>query len=120
MSQTTGDDEMSFHRILQMIRISSIVILLLHFYHSAYPQFLEAGFTSDISDNLLSNLEAAGLFSSPFITKLICFPPAGAQLSRLPGQERTHLYTGYRFPDRRGRGAAVFLQWRDIFPGSAR
>jgi hypothetical protein len=73
MSQTTGDDEMSFHRILQMIRISSIIILLLHFYHSAYRLFLGVGFTSDISDNLLSNLETAGLFSSPFITKLIAF-----------------------------------------------
>ncbi|HEX3935358.1 MAG TPA: YWFCY domain-containing protein, partial [Puia sp.] len=69
--QQTGEDERSLHRILELVRIGSLVILGLHFYYAACPPcaLWQAG--NPIVDRLLTALADTGLFDSAIRARLI-------------------------------------------------
>ena len=70
MSTSTGENEMGLRKILDFTRLTSIFILLLHFYFYCYKAFEIWELTADISDRLLVNITRTGLFNSFYYSKL--------------------------------------------------
>ena len=62
MAMQTGENEQALRKILDMTRLISIVLLLLHFYYYCYTAFQEWGFVSAFSDSILGNIQRTGLF----------------------------------------------------------
>src|ERR1044072_6055126 len=71
MSANTGENEQGLRKIIDMTRMISIAILLLHFYYCCYDAFAQWQLTAAITDRLLQNIFATGLFSSFTKSKLI-------------------------------------------------
>jgi len=67
----TGENEQGLRKILDMTRMMSIIILLLHFYYYCYAAFEHWKITTEISDRILSNISKTGLFTSFNNSKLI-------------------------------------------------
>ena len=67
----TGENEQGLRKILDLTRMISMTVLLLHFYFYCYGAFQKWEFRSDISDRLLQNIYNTGLFSSFHKSKLI-------------------------------------------------
>jgi hypothetical protein len=66
----TGENEQGLRKIIDLTRMISITILLLHFYFYCYRAFVAWGWTSTISDRILSNLQS-GLFRNIYFSKII-------------------------------------------------
>lgn len=64
MAMQTGENEQALRKILDMTRLISIVILLIHFYYYCYTAFQEWRFVSEFSDTILGNIYRTGLFSN--------------------------------------------------------
>jgi hypothetical protein len=58
----TGENGLGLRKILDMTRMSSITILLLHFYFYCYGFFEAWQLTTTITDRLLSNIACTSLF----------------------------------------------------------
>jgi hypothetical protein len=71
MAVQTGENEQALRKILDMTRLISIVIIVIHFYYYCYVAFLEWGLSSTFSDRILSNIYRTGLFSYFTKSKLI-------------------------------------------------
>lgn len=71
MSINTGENEQGLRKIIDLTRMISIVLLLLHFYFYCYAAFAEWNLTAKIPDIILRNISKTGLFSSFHKTKLI-------------------------------------------------
>jgi len=71
MSANTGENEQGLRKIIDMTRMISIIVLLLHFYYYCYNAFAQWQLTATISDRLIQNILATGLFSSFTKSKLI-------------------------------------------------
>ena len=71
MSANTGENEQGLRKIIDMTRMISIIILLLHFYYYCYNAFAQWQLTATISDRLIQNIFETGLFSSFTKSKLI-------------------------------------------------
>jgi len=67
----TGENEQGLRKILDFTRLASMVILFLHIYYQCYQAFKLWGWTAEISDNLLRNIQRSGLFDSVSKSKLI-------------------------------------------------
>jgi hypothetical protein len=67
----TGENEMGLRKIIDMTRLISIVILLIHFYYYCYGAFAQWELTHTITDRLLTNLSKSGLFNNFHISKLV-------------------------------------------------
>jgi len=65
----TGENEHGLQKILDMTRMISIVLLLLHFYYYLYVAFREWRLTSVISDRILTNFARTGLFNQFYLAK---------------------------------------------------
>ncbi|MDN3653993.1 conjugal transfer protein MobC [Ferruginibacter paludis] len=70
MSQT-GENEQGLRKIVDLTRLASIFILLLHFYYYCYTAFKQWEFRSTITDRLMANIMHTGLFISLYISKFI-------------------------------------------------
>ena len=70
MSQT-GENEQGLRKIVDLTRLASIFILLLHFYYYCYTAFKQWEFRSTITDRLMTNIMHTGLFSSQYTSKFI-------------------------------------------------
>ncbi len=71
MAVQTGENEQALRKILDMTRLISIVILMIHFYYYCYAAFQQWGLSSTFSDRILSNIYRTGIFSSFVKSKLI-------------------------------------------------
>ena len=67
----TGENEQGLRKILDMTRMMSIAIMLLHFYYFCYGAFKEWELTYEISDNLLRNIQRSGLYTNIQTSKVI-------------------------------------------------
>ena len=67
----TGENEQGLRQIIDMTRMISIIILLLHFYYYCYKAFAEWSLTTTLTSRLLANIFATGLFSSFSKSKFI-------------------------------------------------
>ncbi len=71
MAMQTGENEQAMRKILDMTRLISIVILVLHFYYYCFSAFHEWGLTSEFSDRILGNIYRTGLFGNFHKSKLL-------------------------------------------------
>ncbi|MFV8353894.1 conjugal transfer protein MobC [Flavobacterium sp. XS2P14] len=66
----TGENEQALRKILDMTRLISIIVLVIHFYYYCYAAFLEWHFVSGFSDKIMGNIHHTGLFSNFHKSKL--------------------------------------------------
>ena len=71
MAIQTGENEQGLRKIIDLTRMISIVVLLLHIYFYCYGAFKDWQLVSKISDKILLNLSHTGLFTSFNKSKLI-------------------------------------------------
>ena len=67
----TGENEHGLRKIIDLTRMISIGILLLHFYFTCYQVFKQWGLRSEITNRILQNIFRTGLFSNFNKPKLI-------------------------------------------------
>jgi hypothetical protein len=67
----TGENEQALRKILDMTRLISIVILILHCYYYLYAAFHQWQLTSPFTDRILGNIRNTGLFFNFHTSKLI-------------------------------------------------
>jgi YWFCY protein/Type IV secretory system Conjugative DNA transfer len=67
----TGENEQGLRKILDLTRMISMAVLLIHFYYYCYRAFEQWELRSDISDRLLQNIYNTGLFTNFQKSKLI-------------------------------------------------
>lgn len=67
----TGENEMGLRKIIDMTRMISIVILIIHFYYYCYGAFDDWELTHSITDRLLTNFGKSGLFKNFHVSKLV-------------------------------------------------
>ena len=87
MAAQTGENEQALRKILDMTRLISIVILVIHFYYYCYAAFLEWGMVSSFSDRILGNIHRTGLFNSFNKSKLIALGFLGISLIGARGKK---------------------------------
>ena len=87
MAAQTGENEQALRKILDMTRLISIVILVIHFYYYCYAAFLEWGMVSSFSDRILGNIHRTGLFNSFNKSKLIALGFLGISLIGAKGKK---------------------------------
>lgn len=68
---STGENEQALRKIIDMTRWISIAILCLHFYYYLYSWFRGIGLYSGFTDQILHNIENAGLFVNFHKSKLV-------------------------------------------------
>jgi hypothetical protein len=67
----TGENDQAMRKILDMTRLISIVVLILHFYKECYAAFASWHFVATLTDRLLENIIRTGLFGNFHKAKLI-------------------------------------------------
>ncbi|TDH28083.1 hypothetical protein EXU57_06380 [Segetibacter sp. 3557_3] len=67
----TGENEQGLRKIMDMTRLISLVVLVLHFYYYFYSVFAHWQLTSMLTDRLLINIRNTGLFISFNKSKII-------------------------------------------------
>lgn len=67
----TGENDQAMRKILDMTRLISIAVLLLHFYETCYGAFAHWHWVSALTDRLLAYIVRTGLFSPFLKSKLI-------------------------------------------------
>lgn len=71
MAMHTGENEQGLRKIVDMTRLISIAILILHFYYYCYAAFDEWQLTSTLTDRLIGNIRNTGLFNNFHKSKAI-------------------------------------------------
>ena len=64
MAMQTGENEQALRKILDMTRLISIIVLVIHFYYYCYAAFREWHLVSGFSDKIMGNIHHTGLFSN--------------------------------------------------------
>jgi len=67
----TGENDQGLRKIVDLTRLASIVILLLHFYFYCYAAFKQWQIQSTITDRLMTNIMHTGLFNSQFTSRFL-------------------------------------------------
>ncbi len=68
---STGENEQALRKILDMTRLISIIILVIHFYYCCYAAFKSWELISSFSDRILENIYRTGLLENFHTAKLI-------------------------------------------------
>jgi hypothetical protein len=66
----TGEDVQGLRKIIDLTRLISIAILIIHFYIICYQAFWYWGFTAEITDRMTANIAKTGLFTGLLKPKL--------------------------------------------------
>lgn len=90
----TGENDQGLRKIIDMTRMISIVLLLVHFYYFCYGAFQAWHLTYEITDRLLSNIGRTGLFAGFQQSKL--FALAFLFISLIGAKGRKHEQLNYR------------------------
>lgn len=69
MAANTGENEQALRKIIDFIRLLSIVILLFHFYFFLHGALQNSGLTSEFIDTIMNAPRNTGLFQNPYQTK---------------------------------------------------
>jgi len=87
----TGENEQGLHKILDMTRMISIVLLLLHFYFYCYAAFKEWKLTATLSDRILTNIVRTGMFDQFNRSKLLALAFLAISLLGARGRKKEEL-----------------------------
>lgn len=95
----TGENEQALRKILDMTRLISIAILLLHFYYYCYIFFDQAHLTSLLTDRLMNNIRHTGLFNTFHTSKLFALTFLTISFIGSTGKknERLHYKTAFTY-----------------------
>jgi hypothetical protein len=66
----TGENEQALRKIIDMTRICSMVILVMHFYYFCHHAFFRWGLAMEFIDKIMMNVSKTGLFNSIWNSKL--------------------------------------------------
>lgn len=80
MAARTSENEIGLKKIMDMTRLISVVVLLLHFYVHCYSFFLEKGWTHPVGNKILSNISRTGLMDGFHKAKWIALGFLGLSL----------------------------------------
>lgn len=69
----TGENEQALRKIIDLTRICSLVILMMHFYYYCHEAFFRWGYTLELIDRIMINISHTGLFNTIWISKLFSF-----------------------------------------------
>jgi len=83
----TGENEQGLRKILDMTRLISIVILVLHFYFYCYQAFEAWGLSSQLTGRLMGNIQRTGLFDRFIASKLWAIGFLGFSLLGVKGRK---------------------------------
>ncbi len=72
MSANTGENEQGLRKIMDMTRLISIALLILHFYYYLYAAFHQWKLTASLTDTLLANISNTDFFNHFHTSKLLC------------------------------------------------
>lgn len=67
----TGENEQALRKIIDLTRICSMVILMMHFYYYCHAAFSQWGYTQEFIDRIMMNIVRTGLFKSIWTTILL-------------------------------------------------
>lgn len=67
----TGENEQALQKIIDFIRLLSIVILLFHFYFFCHQAFMNWGIAFEIVDQITKSVSSTGMFSGIYSSKFI-------------------------------------------------
>ncbi len=67
----TGENEQALRKIIDFVRLLSIVVLLLHFYIVGYDYFKQLGYVHEITDRILQSIQKTGWFTSGLKAKSV-------------------------------------------------
>jgi hypothetical protein len=67
----TGENEQALRKIMDMTRICSIAVLVMHFYYYCHDGFYQAGYTLDFIDRVMINIGSTGIFKTVWVSKCI-------------------------------------------------
>lgn len=70
---STGENEQALRKIIDFIRLSSIVVLTFHFYKVCHPVITELGYDVTLIDRILAPIYDSSLFKGLYPTKAIVF-----------------------------------------------
>lgn len=83
----TGENEMGLRKIMDLTRMISIILLLIHFYYYCYGAFVEWGLTYSMIDRLLLSIQQSGFFSNFYKSKLFVLLFLGISLIGAKGSK---------------------------------
>lgn len=88
---STGENEHALRRILDMTRLISILLLIIHFYHDGHAAFVFWHCTSGMADRLLQNLARSGLLPGAAKSKFIALVFLSISLLGAAGSKNEHI-----------------------------
>lgn len=86
----TGENEQALRKIIEFLRLLSIIILLLHFYSICHPFVLAHGWSHPITDQLLVAIAKTGLYSTFHKPKIISIALLAITLIGAKGKKSEH------------------------------
>jgi len=91
MAMHTGENEQGLRKILDMTRLISIALLILHFYYYCYAAFQQWQLTATLTDRLIGNIQHTGLFSNFHKSKLIALGFLAISLLGVKGRKAENI-----------------------------
>lgn len=88
---STGENEQGLRKIVDMTRLISIVMLVLHCYYYCYRAFENWGLSAALMDRLMDNIKRTGLFDHFITSKLIALIFLCISLIGARGKKEEHL-----------------------------
>lgn len=88
----TGENGQGLRKILDLTRMISIVLLLIHFYYYCYGAFRHWGMTLSLTDRLLQHISYTGLFASVQKSKAIVLVMLAISLLGAKGRKSESLH----------------------------
>ena len=87
----TGENEQGLRKIMDMTRMISIALLLLHFYYYGYGAFRQWQLYTPITDRLLSNIATTGIFRNFQYSKVLALAFLAISLMGSRGKKEVQL-----------------------------
>lgn len=105
---STGENEQGLRKIIDVTRLSSIVVLVISFYFYCYDAMREWHFTLPLVDRLMSNIVRTGLFDTIWTAKLFSFALLLVSLIGATGRKDEKISLSYAVA-LVGIGTSVFM-----------
>jgi hypothetical protein len=67
----TGENEQALRKIMDMTRICSMTVLIMHFYYYCHEGFAQVGYTHEFIDRVMINITSTGIFKTVWVSKCI-------------------------------------------------
>ncbi|MCG8308520.1 MAG: YWFCY domain-containing protein [Cytophagales bacterium] len=90
----TGENQQALQKIIDFLRLLSVVILLLHAYFFLYKTFKQWGLISEITDRMIISIASTGMFDNIHRSKLIALAMLAVSLIGAKGKKDEKITPG--------------------------